>query len=65
MVGVTFGEEAAMTEPRTSSAGADHRTLPERIPFDQMVATQPASDPPSPTLGRDPETEWLLRFGIA
>jgi hypothetical protein len=43
----------------------DFSQLPERIPLDQMTTSQPASDPPSPDFGRDPDHEWMLRFGAS
>ncbi len=43
----------------------DFRHLPDRIPLDQLKTSQPASDPPSPDFGRDPDHEWMLRFGAS
>ena len=37
------------------------RTLPERIRPEDMTATQETEPPPDPTMGRDPETDFMLR----
>lgn len=39
----------------------DFRRLPEPIRLEDMVATQEAREVPDPTMGRDADTEWLLR----
>jgi hypothetical protein len=40
-----------------------YRKLPEPIRLDQVTTTQPASDAPAPDLGRDPDHDFMLRFG--
>jgi hypothetical protein len=44
----------------TDSAGS-YRHLPERVPLEDMITEQPASDAPDPEMGRDPNHDWLLR----
>lgn len=39
----------------------DFRRLPEPIRLEDTVTTQEAREVPDPTMGRDAETEWLLR----
>jgi hypothetical protein len=51
--------------PQEPQAAPDFRHLPERVPLDQLTTSQPASDPPSPDFGRDPDHEWMLRFGAS
>jgi hypothetical protein len=55
-----------MSEPRKqtpASPAARYRHLPERIPPEELIAQQPASDAPDPEMGRDPDRDWLLRGG--
>ena len=37
------------------------RKLPERIRPEDMTATQETEPPPDPTMGRDPETDFMLQ----
>ncbi len=39
----------------------DYRTPPEPIRYEDMITTQETREAPSPTMGRDAETDWLLR----
>jgi hypothetical protein len=48
-----------------AAGSAKYSTLPEPIRLDQVTTTQPASDAPSPDFGRDPDHEWMLRFGAS
>lgn len=41
----------------------DHRTLPEPVRLEDTITSQDVVDAPEPTMGRDAETEWLLRYG--
>jgi hypothetical protein len=43
----------------------DFRHLPEPIRLAETTTAQPASEPPSPDFGRDPDHEWMLRFGAS
>lgn len=38
-----------------------YRRLPARVSPDDLVTEVPASSQPDPAMGRDPETDWLLR----
>jgi len=51
------------TPPEVRHEAQDFRTLPEPIRFEDMITTQAAREAPDPTLGRDADTEWLLRNG--
>lgn len=39
----------------------DFTTLPEPVRLEDTVTTQDSREAPSPTMGRDADTEWLLR----
>ena len=39
----------------------DYRVLPEPIALEDTVVTQETRDAPDPTMGRDTETDFLLR----
>lgn len=39
------------------------RRLPEPVRLEDTVTTQDTREAPDPTLGRDADTEWLLRYG--
>lgn len=47
-----------------AAAGAAGRfaKLPERIPLDETTASHPTVAPPDPTMGRDPERDFMLRY---
>ena len=49
-------------EPNVSRDTTDFRELPEPIRLDETITSQASSDVPDPTMGRDAETEWLLRY---
>lgn len=52
--------------PRTRRAdddGTDHRSLPEPVRLEDTITSQDVVEAPDPTMGRDAETEWLLKFG--
>jgi hypothetical protein len=40
---------------------ARFRKLPERVPPEDMIATQETEPPPDPTMGRDTERDFILR----
>lgn len=39
----------------------DFTKLPDRVPPEALVTTQPVEAPPDPQGGRDTETEFMLR----
>lgn len=41
---------------------AKYGRLPERVRPEEMVEEQPASAPPDPDGGRNPETDFMLRY---
>lgn len=42
-------------------ASGRFRTLPERIRPEDTIAVQESEPPPDPTMGRDPERDFMLR----
>jgi len=44
-----------------SARSARYRKLPERIRPEDTIATQETEPPPDPTMGRDPERDFMLR----
>lgn len=49
--------------PRLGSrrTSPDFHELPEPVRLDETIASHEAPAAPDPAMGRDPETEWLLR----
>jgi len=48
----------------TTPAGRDgtgHRELPQPVRIEETITTHDTSHVPDPAMGRDAETEWLLR----
>ncbi|GAA2723296.1 heme biosynthesis protein HemY [Cellulomonas aerilata] len=41
----------------------DFRELPDPVRLEDTVSTQATNDAPDPTMGRDADTEWLLKYG--
>ncbi len=41
----------------------DHRHLPEPVRLEDTITSQDVTDAPDSTMGRDAETEWLLKYG--
>lgn len=40
-----------------------YRRLPEPIRLEDTITSQDVVEAPDPRMGRDTETEWLLKFG--
>ena len=40
----------------------DFTKLPDRVPPEALVTTQPVEAPPDPEGGRDTETDFMLRY---
>ena len=40
----------------------DFTKLPDRVPPEALVTTQPATEAPDPQGGRDTETDFMLRY---
>ena len=51
------------TPSEKQPAAEDFRMLPEPVPLEDTVTTQETREAPSPTMGRDADTEWLLKYG--
>lgn len=51
------------TPPEEPHGARDFRRLPEPVALEDTVTTQDAREAPDPTLGRDADTEWLLKYG--
>ena len=49
------------TAARPVREAADYRHLPEPVALADMITTQETDPAPDPTMGRDTETEFLLR----
>ncbi len=49
--------------PEPAGDGSDHRHLPEPVRIEDTITSQDVVEAPDPTMGRDVETEWLLKFG--
>ena len=43
------------------TSSARFRKLPERVRPEDMIAVQETEPPPDPTMGRDPERDFMLR----
>lgn len=39
----------------------DYSVMPEHIPLEDTITSQPAEPPPDPYGGRDTETEFMIR----
>ncbi|MBB2925507.1 heme biosynthesis protein HemY [Cellulomonas cellasea] len=50
-----------MNQPEVHHAAVDYRALPERVTLEDTITTKETRDAPDPTMGRDPETEFMLR----
>ena len=48
-------------ESTSTESSARYRKLPERIRPEDMIATQETEPPSDPTMGRDPERDFMLR----
>ena len=59
-MGKRAGTAAAAPEPSRRQL-PDFTKLPDRVPPEAMVTTQPVEDAPDPQGGRDSETEFMLR----
>lgn len=57
--GVDMGNTPSEEQPGVQ----DFRTLPEPVRLEDTVATQDTREAPDPTMGRDADTEWLLKYG--
>lgn len=55
-------EPASAPDPETPRPSERYRELPERVHFKDMVATQETTPPPDPTMGRDTERDFVLRY---
>lgn len=40
-----------------------HRHLPEPVRLEDTITSRDVVEAPDPTMGRDAETEWLLKYG--
>lgn len=50
-----------MDEPEAQQVAVDFTALPDRIALADTIAAQESRHAPDPTMGRDTETELLLR----
>jgi len=49
--------------PEPQHDAKDFRSLPEPIRLEDTVSAQEVREAPDPAMGRDADTEWLLRYG--
>jgi hypothetical protein len=56
-----MAEPTSTPDRDDSAASARFRKLPERIRVEDMIASQETEPPPDPTMGRDCETDFMLR----
>lgn len=66
VAGERFGDDR-FGEDRRPVAGPAGRAarfgrLPERVRPEQMVEESPSEAPNDPQFGRDPDTDWLIRY---
>jgi len=54
-------ETTSETDHDKSASKARFRQLPERIPPEDMIEVQETEPPPDPTMGRDSESDFMLR----
>ena len=54
-------EPTSTTDKGKSTPSSRYRKLPERIQPEDMIAAQETEPPPDPTMGRDPERDFMLR----
>jgi len=54
-------EPSKASDQDESVSSGRFRKLPERIRPEDMIATQETEPPPDPTMGRDPERDFMLR----
>lgn len=50
-----------MGETASAGSAACYRELPPPIALEDTVETHASAEPPDPTMGRDTESEFLLR----
>jgi hypothetical protein len=55
-------EPAEMLDPDESSGPERFRALPERIRLEDTITSQETEPPPDPTMGRDTERDFMLRY---
>ena len=46
---------------KESPSAARFKTLPEHVPLEDTISTQDIDPGPDPTMGRDPDLDFLLR----
>jgi hypothetical protein len=54
-------QRPAVEQP--AEARRDYRRLPEPVDLDETIATHETDPPPDPEGGRDPERDFMLRYG--
>jgi len=54
-------ETTSATHKNESASSARFGRLPERVRVEDMIAAQATEPPPNPTMGRDPERDFMLR----
>jgi len=49
-------------DPRAPRPANQFAVLPDHVRLEDTVPSQPATEPPDPTMGRDPDTDFMLRY---
>lgn len=55
--------EERRREVESADPRPDYRRLPEPVDLDDTIATHETDPPPDPEGGRDPERDFMLRYG--
>lgn len=55
-------EPTCPPDPAAPGPSERFRELPERIALKDMIATQETAPAPDPTMGRDTERDFVLRY---
>ncbi len=54
-------ETESVDDVKERRPSARFKTLPKHIPLKDTIATQDPDAPPDPTMGRDPDVDFMLR----
>jgi hypothetical protein len=49
-------------DPRATPPVSQFTVLPDHIRLEDTITSQPAAEPADPTMGRDPDQDFMLRY---
>ncbi|HZL03548.1 MAG TPA: heme biosynthesis protein HemY [Cellulomonas sp.] len=49
-------------DPCATQPAAQFTVLPDHIRLEDTITSQPAAEPADPTMGRDPDQDFMLRY---